>query len=392
MKKLFILTVFACVFTFANAQKNMVVSAFSYTNNGQLDKALTAIEKASVHPDTKDWAKTWYYMGNVYYSIHMSTDEKYKNLDTNALQKAYDCYQKAIELDPKKEYYEQLMTVLYFCGQQFYNKGVELYNEFKYEEAMNSFDKTASINGIFDLSDSLATYNAALCAELSNKPAQAKEYYLKLIKINYHQPIIYSSLSSIYRNDKDTTKALEIIKKGRKIFPSNTDLIIAETNLYLASGKTQQAKDLLEILIQKDPTNQALYYAIGTNYDLIYNDTTVALIDRLSAFTEAEKNYKKAIELKKDYFDATYNLGALFYNEGVRIFQEADKLTDMKKYGELQKQFEMMWDQAIPYLESALLLNDTDYNTLISLKQLYSRKNDLDKLKIINDKLSSIKK
>ena len=30
-------------------------------------------------------------------------------------------------------------------------------------------------------------------------------------------------------------------------------------------------------------------------------------------------HYKKAIELKPDYFDANYNLGALYFNEGVRF-------------------------------------------------------------------------
>ena len=40
----------------------------------------------------------------------------------------------------------------------------------------------------------------------------------------------------------------------------------------------------------------------------------------------AEKSYKKAIELKPDYFDAIYNLGALYVNDAVGIMGKANKL------------------------------------------------------------------
>jgi tetratricopeptide (TPR) repeat protein len=388
MKKLILFTVFACIISFANAQKQMVVSAYNYTNSGQLDKALISIDKALIHPDTKDAAKTWLYRGNIYLQIHLSKEDKYKNLDTNALQKAYDSYQKAIELDVKKDYYQDLMLGLYVCGEQYYNKGVEYYDLKKYDEAMNAFDKTGKINGIFGVQDTTATYNAALCAELGKKPEKAKEYYLKLIKANYHQPLIFASLANIYLSEKDTSSALTTATKGLSIYPENLDLTICEVNIYLATGRTKDAKDLLELLTKKDPTNQVFYFNIGVLYDGFANDVSKPAEDRANYFAESVKAYKKAIELKPDYFDAIYNLGALYFNEGVRIFQEADKLTDMTKYAELQKEFEKMWADALPYLEKALELNGTDYNTLFSLKQLYSRTNQTEKLKLINDKLN----
>ena len=71
-------------------------------------------------------AKKRMYRGDIYLQIHLSKEDKYKKLDSNALQIAYDSYQKAIELDTKKEYFDDIKLKLYVCGEQFYNKGVEL--------------------------------------------------------------------------------------------------------------------------------------------------------------------------------------------------------------------------------------------------------------------------
>jgi tetratricopeptide (TPR) repeat protein len=394
MKKtaIFLIMVFAATLTFAQC-KQKVLSAFNYTNNGYLDKAQKCIDEASICDETKSWAKTWFYKGNVYYEIYVSKEEKYKKLDSNALQIAYDSYQKAFELDTKKEFYEYLMKGLYNCSNQFYNKGVEMYNLKRYDEAMSNFDKTAAINAIFQITDTSATYNAALCSELAKNPDKAKDYYIKLVKANYHQPLIYASLANIYTNKKDTASALSTIKKGRKIYPDNYNLIIAETNIYLTSGKSKEAKDLLELAIQKDPSNPNLYYAIGTSFDALSNDTSKAATDRDSYFTEAETAYKKAIDLKANYFDAIYNLGALYFNDGVRIFLEADKdPNDMTKYGKLKPIFEARFASALPYLEKAYELDPNDYNTLLSLKQLYAKTNQTDKYKVINEKLKALNK
>jgi len=392
MKKAAILLAIVFSINIANAQKLSFQSAVSSLNKGFLDKAKKFIDPCIIDPSTKDWPKTWKYRGDIYLQIYLSKEAKYKNLDSNALQIAYDSYQKAIELDSKKEYFDDIKFQLYVCGEQFYNKGVEIYNLKKYEDAMTNFDKTSIINGIFGLADTLATYNAALCAELANMPSKAKEYYKKLVKLNYHQPLIYSSLANIYKNEKDTVKALSTIKKGRELYPENYSLIIAETNVYLSAGKTKEAKDLLELAIRKDPSNPNLYYAIGISYDAMANDTSKSQTERGTYFNEAETAYKKAIELKVDFFDAIYNLGALYFNDGVRIFQEADKMiNDMTKYNETKMKFEQRWKEALPYLEKALELSPNDYNTLISLKQLYSRTSQMDKLKVINEKLKVVK-
>jgi len=178
-------------------QPIQVQSAFNYMKKGLLDKAKEAIDAAILHEKTMNDPKTWFYKGNIYLDIHLSQELKYKKLEKNALQIAYDAFQKSIELDEKKEYIDQVRIRLYICGEQFYNLGVSLFNEKDFENAILAFEKTAKVNNIFGVQDSLATYNAALSAQLAGNSAKAKEHYLKLVRMNFRNPQIYTKQKMI---------------------------------------------------------------------------------------------------------------------------------------------------------------------------------------------------
>jgi len=375
MRKLFLLATLFCISLLIKAQPIQVQSAFNYLKRGQLDRAKEAIDAAILHEKTMNDPKTWFYKGNIYLDIHLSKEPKYQQLEKNALQIAYDAFQKSIELDANKEYFDQVKVRLYICGEQFYNMGVSLFNKKDYENAVIAFEKTAKVNGIFGVQDSLATYNAALSAQFSGQKAKAKENYLKLVKMNYRNPQIYTALSDIYKADKDTTQALKIVQNGRTKFPEDYNLIITETNIYLSKGETEKAQKNLQLAVEKNPTNENLYFAIGANYDV------------LGKFDEAEKAYLKALELKPAYFDAIYNLGALYFNKGVSIFEKADKITDLKLYDVEKEKFDAMFNKALPYLEKAHELDPKDRNTMISLSQLYARIKQYDKAKQIKEQL-----
>lgn len=449
--KLFLLVFFAI--GYVGAQNIEYQSADNYLRNNQLIKAKDCIDKASIHNDTKIEPKTWYKKGEIYITIHRvknmvvnlkegMTKEQVKQIlgdpvfmrnaknskgvkmekwsytydvalffdDSGKLSEwnepeggglrkieatlpaAYEAFQKCIELDEKKEYSQASKLQLFVCGEQFYNEGVGYYNQKQYKDAIVMFERTISINNLFGVQDSLATYNAAVSAELSNINDKAKKHYAKLISMDFKEPMIYSSLSRIFKEDGDTLKALEVIKLGRKRYPDNNALLIEETNIYLISGQNEKASANLEIAIERDPKNPNLHYVIGTQYfdklkEMKY-ETDPKTYDQM--FKTAEKYLTSAIELKPDYFEASFNLGALYVNEGVRLFEIADKMTDMKLYAAEQAKFEGIWTKAVLNMEKALSLNPEDFDTLVTLKQLYARMKMTEKFKIVNDKLTSM--
>lgn len=367
----------------AAAQNASVISAFNYLGRGQFDKAKAMIDPATVNVQTSGQARTWFYRGNIYLSIYLSP--KYKSLDTNALQVAYDSYQKAIEID-KDISLESLnpptpIIGLYVVGEQFYNQGVDLYNLGNYTVSMEKFEMTRKINNIFSIKDTIATFNAALCALQLNDIIKSKQFLEDLAKNQYHNEVVYSSLSNIYKTEGDTAKALSIILKGRKLMGDNLALIIAECNIYLGQGKTEEAQNLLKIAVEKDPNNHLLHYNIGVN------------LAEFGSFEEAEKSYLKAIELKPDYFDAMYNLGALYVNTAASILEKANALPvdDTEGYNKLKAKADDLLNKAIPTLEKAEVLQPTDLNTLYTLKQLYTRTNNMEKLKVVDEKIKGLK-
>ncbi len=383
MKKL-VLVVIAVLISGITFSQTEVVSAYNYLKNGQLDKAKTYIDKACVNEKTKGLAKTWFYCGNVYLSIALTKEEKYKSLDSNAVQVAYDAYQKAIQLDPEIAN-DNLMPNspkmgLFFLGDQYYNKGVDLFYNQKYEDALTNFEMTKKINNIFGIKDSNATFNAALCAVQLKDNKKAKQYFEELVRNNFKQGMVYTQLANIYKEDGDTIKSDATIAKGRKAMPNDLNLIIGEINSFLGKGKVKEAQDLLNLAVSKDPNNASLHFAIGANMDEFGN------------FEQAEKSYLKAIEIKSDYFDAHYNLGALYVNTAASIMEEANKLpiTETAKYDELKNKADKLLDNALPELEIAEKLNPKDRNTLITLKQLYARKSNAEKIKEYDEKIRNL--
>ena len=98
---------------------------------------------------------------------------------------------------------------------------------------------------------------------------------------------------------------------------------------------------------------------------------------------------KKSIELNPDNFNSNYNLGALFFNRGVELRNEANNSSSDKLYNKLKKESEVFFDDALPFLETSLSLDPSDKNTLLSLKQLYYLKGDYKKSKEMDGLIKS---
>ena len=381
MKKVVLLLFMVTSFIMLSAQNTKVQSAFSYLRSGRLDKAMENIEPAITHEKTMNDPKTWNYRGTIYIQISASADSNIQKLAPNSVQIAYDSYQKSIELDKDKEFEQKNMIGLFACAEEFYNKGVKLFNLKDFNNGLLAFEKTIKINNVFGKRDTLATFNAALCAEYSNNRVKAKEHYLSLVRSNFNQPSIYSSLSGLYRDDKDTLKAIKTIENGRKKFPNDFQLIIDEANIYLFTGDAIKAQNALNIAIAKDSTNATVFFAVGTNYE------------KIGDMQNAEKAYNKAISLKPDYSDANYNLGALKFNNAKSLIEKADNLPlGDKNYDILKKQASEQMNNAMPYLEKASQMQPDDDIILTALKDIYVRLNLPEKLKVVVQKLADLKK
>ena len=116
-------------------------------------------------------------------------------------------------------------------------------------------------------------------------------------------PEIIKNIALIYKERGDNVKALEAFAIARADDPESVMLILEEANLYYLMGEILKFKELLELAVQKDPTNPELQLNLG----IISADS--------NDFENSKKYYLRAIELKSDFTSAYINLAALILSQ-----------------------------------------------------------------------------
>ena len=390
MKRIGIISVLILAGTiFSMAQNHKVVSAYNQLRNENLEKAMESIEPATEHKKTKDDAKTWYYRGNIYLSLHLTEKEEFKDVVDNPLEIAYDSYKKALELDDKEKYKEDVTQRMQFVSEQYFNLGVNTYKEKKYDTASKSFEAAANIaKEYLNTTDTTALYYTGNSADLAGNKERALKYYKKAKELNFDNASLYTSMSRLHTALGDTAKALEVVKEGNKRYEDNFDILITETNIYLAKGDAEKALKNLKVAVKKDTTNPEIWFAVGTNYDNMMNEQENDSITRMM-MEEAVNAYEKALELEPDYFKPAFNLGAIYVNRAAELQSMANNLplSATEKYEKMKSEADSMLLKAMPMLEKAHKIDPNDINTMSSLKEIYARLGEKEKLQKISKKL-----
>jgi tetratricopeptide (TPR) repeat protein len=416
MKRIILAVIASVAIITANAQSAKVVSAWKYLkdyNDSQdpdyIMKAKEAIDLASQHPDTKEQAKTQVYRGQIYMelfrkSLKAEMDKKkdpdpkknevaaFQAVTTNDLFTAYDAFAKAKTLDVKGNYASEINKGIGDVTIYTSNKAVYDYNAKNYAAALSSFEKAYEISGS---KDTATLTNLAITAERGANYDKAKEYYQKMADQKVGRGATYVQLMNVYMNLKDTVGGFEALKKGRTAFPNDINLLLNETDFYIKSNKSAEALANLNQAIQAKPNDHILYFARGNMYDNLSNpkDAKGKELEKPKDAEEkmklAEADYKKALEIKPDYFDALYNLGALYYNDGVNLGNKANTITDQKKYEAEIKRANDAFNLAVPVLEKAHSINEKDKATIIALKNIYYRLQMKEKGDAMKEKLKN---
>jgi len=392
MKRTTILLVLLFAVTCVFAQKGKVTSAKSYNDAGNLEKAVATIEETidPTNPKTEssiNWSGTWEARGEIYQAIFKSKDENIKKLSADPLTVAFDSYMKALALDEKDKFSKSVKIKLTLLIADLTNQAVAAFNEENYEKALKSFEQIMAIEQtpIFKADeptsvDTVIIFNAGLAAYNAQKYDKAIEYYKKAATYKYSGARTFQLISSSYMQKKDTVGALAILKEGLAEYPGNGTILVEVINIYLNANKVDEALKYLDIAISQDPKNASYFFAKGTLYD------------KLLKPDEATECYLKAIEYKEDYFDAYYNLGALYYNKGVKQIDVANTVPSNQpdKYEVEKAKADLEFNKAIPYMEKAHAINPTDKFTMESLKTLYYRLKMLDKHAEIVEKMKNL--
>jgi cytochrome c-type biogenesis protein CcmH/NrfG len=411
MKQLLITLIGALMIFQAHGQSDRVTSAWNNLKYNELESALENIKAASEYEDTKNDAKTWLYLGHVYFSIDTTSNAEFADLVKAPKDKAVDAYAKAMALDESGRYGTKIQNNAVRLGVALFNAGAQDYNSalkakkqkdtaaFKknFEKSLNHFErhfKTRELAGKYAsyINQSLTQNGidpkktllyAGYSAYQTEDYAKAIKYLRQLVKADSEKEDAYLFLSNVYLAKGDTTKALDVIDSGRMNVPESEGLQNRMLVIYQQSGQVNKLTANLRSSIERNPEDLEKYRVLSSTYEQLARKAR----DRENS-TKAEAYKDSARQVRKQLlavdpgnYKANYNLGIMHYNIGVDKVKKAQEMSDIDKVTKLEDEATNEFNEAIPYLEKAFHKNCQDQNLYKSLKNIYSRTGQPEKAK-----------
>lgn len=341
-----------------------------------LNNAKASIDKAAVHPKTANLPATYAVKSAIYASLALRDTVVSTSMPLFAT--ADEALKKAKELDTKNENKKYTDEASDLLGQYKYYNGIKQYQAGKYSAAYDAFDYFRSTRP----DDTMAVYLTGLAAAASQKYDEAIANYSKLLKTKYSKnPDIYSDLSLIYLQKKDTALAIKTITEGAEKYPNDNKLSKREIELNLQAGNQAKVLQKIEKAIANDPKNKTLYYYAGLTYT------------QTKDFAKAEEMYRKALELDPNYYEASLNLGFVLLNPGITYFNAAQKIpaNKQKDYDAMMAKAKAAFEKAKPVLMRTVEINPSSVDALTNLKQCYIGLNDMPNANATQKKIDAIK-
>jgi tetratricopeptide (TPR) repeat protein len=346
-----------------------VTTAYNLNKEMKYEEAATYIDKAITDPKASAKVKTWRYRGIIYYN--MANDPALAAKYPKAIQTSQESFFKSMELDPKGEYLDDTKANLNDLQALVLNGAQNSYAGGDFCSAAINFKSAAAISDKFQLVDSTAIFNAAYCFDKCGNNEEAIAGYNRCGEIGYSVPLVYLYISDIHLRAGNKELSANVLANARAKYPKDVELLRGEVNQLLQDEKYAEAEQLLKSLTDRDPSNESVWFVLGVTYE------------KLNKVPEQEAAYKKAIELKPDYYDALFNLGASFYNKGVAVLKECDKIPprEMAKYDDCVAKSKVDFGNAVSNLETAFNLRSTDKDVISALMEAYARMENMEGVK-----------
>jgi tetratricopeptide (TPR) repeat protein len=389
MKRLFIVGISALLSAGGvQAQKANLKEAKSLMAQTPPDAngAKAKIDAAILDETTRSSAETWYVRGQVYTALKCA----------DCFSTAYASFQKAEELDIRNEYKLKIETRdLLLLSQELFNFGVEQFQASDYNGALASFELFTKLSP----AENAGYQNAAMSAESAGDYSKAVIFYREMITRKAATDKTYESLSKALIQLKDTAGALSVLKEAKFAYPDSMGILIAEINILLSANRGGEALSSLNQAVVKDPNNVSCYLSMGIIHMNLAHPTDAdgnALplpADHQLHLAQAEEAYSKGLAIVPDHFEINFNLGVLYFNEGVELDKAANAkgLSDAE-YKRLTGESMKRYQASEPYLEKASSIRPDDGDVLYSLKMLYTRTKEQAKYDQIKARLDALKR
>jgi tetratricopeptide (TPR) repeat protein len=238
-------------------------------------------------------------------------------------------------------------------------KGFEFTNNSDFTNARKAFESAHKYAPNFKpVTDYIAYSN-----NKSGNLVEAAKYYSNLLAVDSTRAEYIETASSIYKSLGDTSKALEILQKGRKLLPNDRFLLLDEANIYNNQKNYKALEPLIGPLLDINANNADIAFVAANCYD------------HLNKYDKAESLYLRTIELNSSAYDPVFNLGLLYLKQSANG-KGSNSEEDLGR--------------AIQWLEKAYEIAPNSVSGLKALQLVYAKTNNKDQLDKVNNKLKQI--
>lgn len=166
-----------------------------------------------------------------------------------------------------------------------------------------------------------------------------------------------------YLNEKDTLQAVALLKEAVVRFPAEPWFLQNLINHYIFSGQEQEAVTYLTEAIEREP-NVAEYHHIRGN-----------LNESLGRYEAALADFDNALRVDPKLADAAAGKGRVYYNQAVKVNEDAANIQDAKEYKKALEQMNDLFRQSLPFFEEAHRMDPENRTYMITLRTIYYRFN-----------------
>lgn len=315
-------------------------------------------------------------------------DQK-KAIKENLAETAIASYAKAYEMDPKTE--SKVAAGVLNLANSLAIQADALNNMGKVAEAAEAFELAFRAQQVVPAikADPNNLYNAGMLTTMHAATLKGEE---ALAAFNKGEKIFADALAAGFKDesgniyyyifhcfygqkeknrDEYLAKAKEALLTGIKLYPKNTTILDGLMQFYTAEegvGDPAELTGMIEASLKEDPTNYDLWFGRGRVYNA------------MKQYDECIKSFEKCVELRPDEFEPNFYTAYFIIEKANAEVEKLNSTPNMsyQLYEEENAKINLIFAEAIPWLEKAYAINPTDGATLEYLNMLCFRLRDLD--------------
>lgn len=383
MKKLISLALCSVAILAANAQNATVEQAKKLAGKtDKIEEARSLIKEALSNPETANQAVTLYTAGKIEWdayeknqAVQMVDPQKVNPVEMGReLLNGYNYFIQVFPLDQlpnekgevKPKYTKELQKKIAGKLNDFSNSAVSFYNEkLYYPEAYNAFMIAGDIPGLEELGNqrpvvidtirALNYFNAGISAWSGNNVEEAAIAFRKAAENNYSDSQAYVYQIACWQNieQNDSTREKEArenifaaAKSGYDKFGMSQPLFLNNmVNSLVNESKENEAIELVNDALSKNPENAGLYGLRGYIYDRLDNEEN------------SEADYRRAAELPGVDYETLSNVVKKLIRIGQNKWNNIE-LGDPDSRAKKQNVRTNYFEAAKKYAEKAKTLTD----------------------------------